>query len=146
MAVTQPTTFPDSGICSHVNLQPTSKPGSAACSHNFRFCSPTSHFLASVPVIMSGQTIATSTTRLFQDDVVCEVPLTCYSPDDPEFILTYTPKRAPRVRKRLFRHSIWSCQFSCVITQLKWELQNEHRGCAYGPSDTPLGAASLAVW
>ena len=37
-----------------------------------------------------GQTIATSTTWLFQDDVVCEVPTTRYLPDDLESIYTYT--------------------------------------------------------
>ena len=39
---------------------------------------------------ITGQTIATSTAWLFQDDVVCEVPTTWYLPDDLESIYTYT--------------------------------------------------------
>ena len=39
---------------------------------------------------ISGQTIATSTTWLFQDDVVCEIPTTWYLPDDLDPIYTYT--------------------------------------------------------
>ena len=38
----------------------------------------------------AGQTIVTSTTWLFQDDVVCEIPTTCYLPDDLDPIYTYT--------------------------------------------------------
>ena len=38
----------------------------------------------------SGQTIATPTTWLFQDDMVCEIPTTWYLPDDLDPIYTYT--------------------------------------------------------
>ena len=39
---------------------------------------------------MSRQTTATSTTWLFQDGVVCEIPTTRYSPEDLDPIFTYT--------------------------------------------------------